>query len=150
MQVLFLKDVPGVGSAGQVKKVADGYARNFLLPQGLAVVASPGALTQAEAIKQSAARREAKTLAQAQEIASTLAQTTLTFRAKAGAGDRLFGSITSGDIAQALVREKHVTVDKHKIALPTPIKGLGARQVEIKLHPQVTAAITVVVEKERA
>lgn len=150
MQVLFLKDVPGLGSAGQVKKVADGYARNFLLPRELAVVASPGALKQAEAIKQSAARREANTLAQAQELASALAQTRLTFRAKAGEGDRLFGSITSGDIAKALAREKRVTVDKRKIDLPTPIKELGTRRVEIKLHPQITAAITVVVEKEHA
>ncbi len=150
MQVLFLKDVPGLGSAGQVKRVADGYARNFLLPRELAVVASPGALKQAEAIKQSAVRREANTLAQAQELASALAQTTLTFRAKAGEGDRLFGSITSGDIAKALAREKRVTVDKRKIDLPTPIKELGTRQVEIKLHPQITSAITVVVQKEHA
>src|SRR5574341_1348498 len=85
---------------------------------------------------------------QAQELASTLAQTTLTFRAKAGEGDRLFGSITSGDIARALAREKRVTVDKHRIDLPAPIKQLGTHQVEIKLHPQITAAITVVIEKE--
>ena len=150
MQVLFLKDVSGVGSAGQVKRVADGYARNLLLPRQLAVVASPGALKQVETIKQAAARREAQTLAEAQEVASTLAQTCLTFRAKAGEGDRLFGSITSGDIAEALAREKRVTVDKRKIDLPNPIKELGMRQVEIRLHPDVTAQISVVVEKERA
>jgi large subunit ribosomal protein L9 len=150
MQVLLLKDVPGVGSAGQVKKVADGYARNRLLPQKLAVVASEGAVKQAEAIKQAAARREAKTLGEAQELAKLLAATTLTFRAKAGEGDRLFGSITSSDIAERLADERRIMIDKRKIELPAPIKELGARQVSVKLHPEVTAQMTVVIEREPA
>jgi large subunit ribosomal protein L9 len=150
MEVLLLKDVAGVGSAGQVKKVNDGYARNFLLPRKLAVVATPGAVKQAETIKQAAARREAKTLAEVQELAKLLAQTTLNFRAKAGEGDRLFGSITSGDIAEALAHDKRITVDKRKIELDSPIKELGERQVSIRLHPEVTAQVTVVVERETA
>ncbi len=150
MEVLLLRDVPGVGSAGQVKKVADGYARNFLFPHKAAVAASAGALKQAEAIKQAVARREAKSLAEAQELAKLLAQTTLTFRAKAGEGERLFGSITAGDIAEALATEKHINVDKRKIELAGPIKELGTRQVAIKLHPEVTANVTVIVGKEEA
>ena len=94
--------------------------------------------------------QDAKTLAEAQQLADLLRQTTLSFRAKAGEGERLFGSITAGDIAEALANDKHITIDKRKIELPTPIKELGSRQVSIKLHPEVTANVTVVVEKEEA
>lgn len=148
--MLLLRDVPGVGNAGQVKKVADGYARNFLLPRKLAVAATSSALKQAEGIKQAVARREAKTRGEAEELANLLGQTSLTFQAKAGEGDRLFGSITAADIAEALASEKHITVDKRKIELPSPIKELGTRQVAIKLHPEVTARVVVVVGKEGA
>lgn len=150
MQVLLLKNVPGVGSAGQVKKVADGYARNYLLPNKLAVPATEGAVKQAETIKQAAARRDAQTLAEAQALAKILSETTLTFRAKAGEGDRLFGSITSGDIADKLATDKNIHVDKRKIELGTPIKELGERQVPIKIHPEVTGQVTVLVERELA
>jgi large subunit ribosomal protein L9 len=148
MDVLLLKDVAGIGQAGQVKKVSDGYARNYLIPRGLAIPATSGAVKQAEIMRAAAVRREAKTLAEAQELARQLSETTLVFRAKAGAGDRLFGSITSGDIAQALARDKHITVDKRKIELDAPIKELGEKQVAIKLHPQVTANVKIVVERE--
>jgi len=147
MQVLLLKNVPGVGNAGQVKNVSDGHARNYLIPRKLAVPATEGAVKQAEAIQAAAARREAKTLAEAQELARQLSATTLTFHAKAGEGERLFGSITSSDIADALAREKHITIDKRKIELDAPIKELGEKQVAIKLHPEVTAQVTVVVER---
>lgn len=150
MQVLLLKNVPGIGSAGQVKKVADGYARNYLLPNKLAVVATDGAVKQSETIKQAAARRDAQTLAEAQALAKILGETTLTFRAKAGEGDRLFGSITSGDIADRLAADKNIHVDKRKIELTTPIKELGERQVPIKIHPEVTGQVTVLVERELA
>ena len=150
MQVLFLKNVPGVGNAGQVKKVADGYARNYLLPNKFAVVATDGAVKQSEALRDAAVRREAKTLAEAQALANQINQVTLTFRAKAGEGDRLFGSITSGDIADRLVGERHIIIDKRKIDLENPIKELGARQVAIKVHTDVTAQVTVVVEREDA
>ncbi|MBI5649015.1 MAG: 50S ribosomal protein L9 [Chloroflexi bacterium] len=148
MQVLLLKNVPGVGSAGQVKKVNDGYARNFLLPRKLAVVASEGAVKQSDEIKQAAARREAKTLGEAQDLAKQLSQISLSFRVKAGEGDRLFGSVTSGDIADSLAREKGITIDKRKIELVNPIKELGERAVAIKVHPEVTAQINVLVERE--
>ena len=150
MEVLFLKNVPGVGSAGQVKKVADGYARNFLFPQKFAVVATQGAIKQSESIKDAAVRREAKTTAEAQALANQINQVTLTFRAKAGEADRLFGSITSGDIAERLASERHINIDKRKIELEIPIKELGVRQVAIKVHSDVTAKVTVVVEREDA
>jgi large subunit ribosomal protein L9 len=150
MQVLLMQNVAGIGNAGEVKKVADGYARNYLLPRKLAVVASQGAVKQAEAIKQAVLRREAKTRAEAQELAKIIEQVTLTFRAKAGEGDRLFGSITSADIVESLAREKGITVDKRKIDLNSPLKELGTHQVAIKLHPEVSAKVAVVVEKEEA
>ncbi len=150
MQVLLLQNVTGLGNTGQVRNVSDGYARNFLFPRKLATVANLGAIKQAEGIRQAALQREAKTRGEAEQVAATLAQTTLTFRAKAGEGDRLFGSITSADIADALAREKHLTVDKRKIELDTPLKDLGAHQVAVKLHPEVAAQVTVVVEKESA
>ncbi len=148
MEVLLLKDVPGIGKAGQVKKIADGYARNYVLPRKLGVPATGGAVKQAAGIKEAAARRDAKTLGEAQQLGELIKQTTLTFRAKAGEGDRLFGSITAGDIADALANEKHINIDKRKIELPNPIKELGTRRVPIKLHPEVTAPVTVTVEKE--
>jgi large subunit ribosomal protein L9 len=150
MEVLLLKNVPGVGQAGEVKKVNDGYARNYLIPRKLAMPATPGAVKQAEAVRAAAARREAKTLADAQELARQLSETTLVFRARAGEGERLFGSITSSDIAEALARDKHITVDKRKIELEAPIKELGEKRVAIKLHPEVTAHVTIVVERESA
>lgn len=149
MQVLLLQNVQGIGTAGQVKKVADGYARNYLLPQKLAVPANDGAIKQSESVKQAALRREAKTKGEAEELAKLIAQANLTFRAKAGDGERLFGSITTGDIAEALARERGITVDKRKIE-SDPIKELGSRQVPIKLHPEVTAHLTINVEKEAA
>lgn len=150
MQVLLLQNVQGIGTAGEVKKVADGYARNFLLPRKLAVVATDGALKQSDSIKQAVVRRETKTKADAELLAKILEQVTLTFDAKAGEGDRLFGSITSGDIADALAREKGITVDKRKIELESPIKDLGPHRVAVKVHPEVTAVVTVVVERETA
>jgi large subunit ribosomal protein L9 len=150
MQVLLLKNVPGVGNAGETKKVNDGYARNYLFPQKLAIAASAGAVKQADTIRAASVRRDAKTLADAQELAKQLGEVTLTFRAKAGEGDRLFGSITSGDIADALARDKHIMVDKRKIELELPLKELGERKVPIKLHPEVTAHVAVVVEREPA
>ncbi len=150
MQVLLMQNVPGVGNAGEVKKVSDGYARNYLLPRKLAVVATDGAIKQSEAIKQAVVRREAKTRAEAEELAKLIEQVTLTFHAKAGEGDRLFGSITSADIVDALAREKGITVDKRKVELSSPLKDLGAHQVAIKLHPEVVAKVMVAVEKEAA
>lgn len=150
MQVLLLQNVQGVGNAGEVKKVADGYARNFLLPHKLAVLATGGAVKQSEAIKAAVVKREAKTKSDAEELAKIIGKVTLTFRAKAGEGDRLFGSITSGDIVDALARENGITVDKRRIDLESPIKDLGSHRVPIKLHPEVTASVAVLVEREEA
>jgi large subunit ribosomal protein L9 len=148
MQVLLLRNVAGLGKAGEVKKVNDGYARNYLLPNKLAVVASGGAVKQSEQIKEAAVRRDAKTLGEAKELAALIEKVTLTFRVKAGEGERLFGSVTASDIADALARDKGITVDKRKIALDNPIKELGNHTVAIKVHSEVSANVMVAVEKE--
>ncbi len=148
MEVLLIKDVPGIGKAGQTKKVADGYARNYLLARQLAIVASPSALKQAEKLRQASIKRDAETLEEARKLAAILDKIHLSFRVKAGENDRLFGAITAGDISEALERDHQITIDKRKIELEQPIKELGEHRVSLKLHPEVPAAVSVSVERE--
>jgi large subunit ribosomal protein L9 len=148
MEVLLIKDVPGIGKAGQTKKVTDGYARNFLLRRQLAVVASPSALKQAERLRQTSIKHEADTREEARNLAEMLDKSRLSFRVKAGETDRLFGAITAADIAEALERDHQITIDKRKIDLDTPIKDLGEHRVPIRLHADVTAHVSVSVERE--
>ena len=148
MEILLLKDVPGLGQAGEVKKVADGYARNFLIPKGLAVLATKSALKQAELKRQAEERRQKKMEQKVARLAELIAKTTLTFRAKAGEEDRLYGSITSADIAEALEREIGEPVDKRKIELEEALRELGTHQVPIRLSANLMPMVTVVVEKE--
>src|ERR687886_489583 len=102
MEVLLVKDVPGTGKAGETKKVTDGYARNYLLPRKLAVLATQSALKQQEALRQASVKRESQTRDEARQLGELLERSRLTFRVKAGETDRLFGAITAGDIADAL------------------------------------------------
>ena len=148
MQVLLIKDVAGIGRAGQTKNVADGHARNYLLPRGLAVIATSGAVKQAESLKLSAAKREAATLQEAELLANTLNNIQLDFKVKAGANDRLFGAITAEDLAKRLEKDHKIRIDRRKIELDHPIKDLGKRGVPIKLHSGVTAQVQVLVERE--
>lgn len=148
MQVLLTRDVPGIGKAGQTKKVTDGYARNYLLARHLAVVATESAQKQAERLRQTSIKREADTRDEARKLAEILEKVRLLFRVKAGETDRLFGAITAGDIAEALEREQRITLDKRKIELDNPIKDLGEHRVPVKLQADVTAFLTVTVERE--
>lgn len=148
MEVLLIETVENLGRAGEVKKVADGYARNFLIPKGLAVPATEGAIKQAELRRQAQTRRQQRAEMQAELLARTLSQITLTFRARAGEKDKLYGSITSADIAEALERETGQAIDKRKIALEEPIRELGSYSVPIKLLPDLVPQITVIVERE--
>ncbi|MFZ5917974.1 MAG: 50S ribosomal protein L9 [Chloroflexota bacterium] len=147
MKVLLTKDVTGVGKAGEIKRVADGYARNFLLPQGLAVPAQTGQIKQAQERHQAEQKKSARQAADAQTLAARMAQLTLTFQVKAGEQDKLYGSITSGDIVQELEKKIGRQVDRRKVLLDEPIKQLGAYQVNIKLTSEVTGVVTVVVER---
>ncbi len=148
MEVLLLKDVDRLGKAGEIKKVSDGFARNFLYPQGLAVAATPGAIKQAEALREAQAKRKAKELNEAQTLAQKLDGLTVTFQARAGESDRLYGSITNSHIADAIQEQAGLQVDRRKIALEEPIKELGNHAVSIRLAASAEAKITVVVQRD--
>lgn len=143
MQVILLKDVKGIGKAGTVAKVSDGYARNLLLPKGMAKEATPGNLKELEA---QAALNEAKRkeeLEAAKVMAKKIEEITLTIKTKSGEGGRLFGSITNQDIANALKEQENIDIDKRKFVLNAPIKHIGEFTVEVKLYTDVTANCSV-------
>jgi large subunit ribosomal protein L9 len=148
MEVLLLKDVEQLGQAGEIKKVADGYGRNFLIPRGLAAIVTPGAIKQAELQRQKDARRQAKELDEAQVLAQALDGRTVTFQARAGEADRLYGSITNANIAEALGEQVEQEVDRRKIVMEEPLKELGTHAVTVRLAPGAEAKVTVIIERE--
>jgi large subunit ribosomal protein L9 len=148
MEVLLLKDVEDLGEAGEIKRVADGYARNYLVPNGLVVRATPGAIRQAEKQRQAASRRQAKELSEAQALAQTLDGVSVTFQARAGESDRLYGSITNVNVAEALEEKLGQEVDRRKIDMEEPLKELGTHAITIRLAPGAEAKVTVVIERE--
>ena len=156
MQVLLIQDVDNLGYAGDVKKVADGFGRNYLLPRNLAVLATPGALKQAETIRKAAEKRRAHEMADAQAMANQLAGLELLFERRAGETGKLYGSVTSGDIADAIKAKSGLEIDKRKVALPEPIRQLGDQEITIKLMIDVATTIKVhvlpeggILERER-
>jgi large subunit ribosomal protein L9 len=146
MQIILQEDVEKLGHRGQVVEVAEGYARNYLLPRKLALPVSPGNLKQLEQIKRSLAKREATEREGAQKQAELLASLSVEFARKAGENDQMFGSVTAADISEALAAQGY-TVDKRRIQLDQPIKTLGEYQVPAKLHREVTASVKVVVKR---
>lgn len=148
MQVLLKKDVAGLGQAGDIKRVADGYALNFLIPRGLATIATEGAVKQVKQLKEAADRQRQRQQSQAEIIAQKLAGVSLTFTAKAGEGDKLYGSITGADIAEAIAKVTGEVIDKRRVELAHPIKELGTHQVSLRLAPEVVAQVTVIVQRE--
>ncbi len=147
MKVIFVENVTNVGQRGEVKDVASGYARNYLIPKGLALEATPGRLKDLQMKEKTRERKSAKEAEAAQKIADQIAGKQFTVKAKTGEGGKLFGSVTSGDIAQ-LLSAGGIQLDKKKIELEEPIKVLGEHPVKIKLHPEVSANIMVLVEPE--
>jgi len=147
MQIILQEDVEKLGARGQVVDVAEGYARNFLLPQKLALPASAANLKRLEKIRATLAKRTATEREQAQTLAAALAGVTVTLVRKAGESDQLFGSVTAADLAEALAAQGY-TVDKRRIQLAEPIKLIGESQVPVKLHSDVTAEFKVVVARE--
>ena len=147
MEVILREDVDKLGSRGQLVRVANGYARNFLLPKRLAVAATEANKKIVEQERQAALRRDAKEVADASELAKMMANVSVTIAQKAGENDQLFGSVTAKDIAEALEKQNY-TIDRRKIQLHEPIKTLGEHKVPIRLHRDVTADITVNVVKE--
>jgi large subunit ribosomal protein L9 len=148
MKIVLREDVRGLGVAGDVKDVADGYARNFLIPRRLAAPATEGALKNVEAQRAAAAKRQAQLDAEARALAARLSNTTVTLKARVGGQDRLYGSITTADIATALSRELGTTIDRRKLVLEEPIRELGTHTVPVHLAHEVTASLTVRVEAE--
>jgi len=148
MKVVLQDDVKGLGTAGDVKDVADGYARNFLIPRRLAAPATAGALKNVEAQRVSLAKRQAQVDADARELAERLGAMTLTLKARVGSQDRLYGSITSADIAAALGSELGTTFDRRKLVLEDPIRELGTHTVPVHLARDVTTSLTVNVEAD--
>ncbi|MDR1069122.1 MAG: 50S ribosomal protein L9 [Clostridiales Family XIII bacterium] len=146
MQVILVEDVAGKGKAGDVVKVADGYARNYLLPRGVAIPATDANMKSIEHRKAKLAANREQSLAEAQETAEKINSLSVTITSKSGEGGRLFGSITSQDIANAVSEQHDVFIDKRKISLDAPIKAVGVHPVEIKIYPEVTATIRVLVE----
>jgi len=147
MEVILKEDVAKLGARGDVVKVAEGYGRNYLLPRKLAIEASAGNKAVIEQMKAAAVRRSAKEKSQAEELSKQFDGVALTFQRRSGENDQLFGSVTSGDIADAL-EKKGFSVDRRKVQLHEPLKTLGEFAVPIKLHRDVTTHVKVVIEKE--
>ncbi|MED4403306.1 50S ribosomal protein L9 [Metabacillus fastidiosus] len=148
MKVIFLKDVKGKGKKGEVKNVADGYAHNFLLKQNLAVEATNASMKTLDAQKKKEEVIAAEELEQSKELKETLEKLTVELTAKSGEGGRLFGSITSKQIADELNKSHKIKIDKRKIELPDAIRSLGYTNVPVKLHPEVTATVKVHVKEQ--
>ncbi|MFD2330715.1 50S ribosomal protein L9 [Cohnella sp. GCM10020058] len=147
MKVIFLQDVKGQGKKGQVKEVSEGYARNFLLPQGYVQIATDGAKKTLDQIQASVDKKKAQEKEDAKALAVKLGEMKIVIKAKAGEGGRLFGAITSKQIAEALEKQK-ITIDKRKIELNEPIRTLGVTQVPLKLYPDVKGTLNVQVTEE--
>jgi large subunit ribosomal protein L9 len=148
MQVLLLKDVAGIGHAGDIKEVSGGHAKNYLFPKKLAVPASEGAQKQAESLREAGERRRDRKLTEARAQASKLDGQVLTFKVLAGEGDRMYGSVTSAEIAEALSKVAKTEIERRQIELEHPIKSLGQHSVPVKVASGVTATIVVTVERE--
>jgi large subunit ribosomal protein L9 len=147
MQIILQEDVEKLGNRGELVEVAEGYARNFLLPRKLALEATSGNLKRLEKMRAAFAKKEATEKDSATTLAGLLASVSLEFARKSGDNDQLFGSVTSGDIAEAL-EAKGYNIDKRKIVLADPIKLVGEYEVPVKLYREVTANIKIAVRKE--
>jgi len=147
VQVLLLRDIKRLGKAGEIKKVAGGYARNYLLPRGLAVLATPGAIKRTEVREAVDQQREERIRTDATALAERLSELTLAFKVKASEKGRLYGSITSAAIAEEIEKQTGHPMDKRKIKLDEPLRLLGAHQVPVGLVSGVTPEVTVVLER---
>ena len=148
MKIILQKEVEKLGAPGDVVTVADGYARNYLVPRGLAIQASKGAVRQAESLKRAHEERVAKARKEAEGLAEKLQTVKVKLTHRAGGEGKLFGSITAQDLAQEIEKESGQTVDRKAIHLDEPIRSVGSHEVQIRLHPDVTATVTVEVEPE--
>jgi large subunit ribosomal protein L9 len=147
MEVILREDIDKLGERGQVVQVANGYARNFLIPKKLAVAATQANKKIVEQERQAHLRREAKLKGEAEDLAKMMSGVSVTIAQKAGDNDQLFGSVTAKDIAEALERQNY-TIDRRKVHLEEPIKTLGEHKATLRLHREVSTEITIHVVKE--
>lgn len=148
MKVILRSDVTNVGTKGDVLDVSDGFARNYLVPRGLAMKASPGAMAQAASMRRARDVREARDRASAEEVATQLAPKVVTIRAKAGAEGRLFGSVTTADLVAAVEDQTGVVLDRRRVHLDEAIKTVGAHEVAVRLHADVELRLHVEVQAQ--
>lgn len=147
MRVLLLKDVKGLGRMGELKEVSGGYATNYLFPNKLAQPATDGSVKLAEQIKVAAERRIEKKKSESKILAAKYEGQTVVLKARSGEGDRLYGSITAQDVADALSKSTGMTVDKRMVEMEHPIKSLGRHDIALRVGGGLTATITVIVER---
>lgn len=153
MKIMLIQDVEGLGQVGDVVQVKNGYGRNYLIPQEFAVLATKGAIKQAQQLRKTAVKHRVRQLKTAQDFAQAVSELLLLFKRKVGDTGRLYGSVTSGDIAERLESALGTSIDRRKIELSEPIKMLGILNVNINVHPEVQASVKVEVvgeEGERA
>ena len=143
MKIILTQEVRNIGAPGDVVDVADGYARNYLIPRGVALRATKGTLKQVDTIRRTREVREIRNLEQAQQIAEQLAVLKIGVQAKAGEGGRLFGQVTPAQIAEAVAKAGGPKIDKKRLHLDEPVKSLGAHRAHLRLHPEVEAEIEI-------
>lgn len=146
MKVILKQDVKGLGKKEQMVEASDGYARNFLFPRGLAVEASATNVNIMKTKKEAEANKKEKEIAQAKELAKKIKDITLTLKVKAGDNGKLFGSITSKDVAEAMKTQQKLEIDKKKLVMPDSLKSVGTFEVEVKLYPEISSKFTVKIE----
>ena len=149
MKLILKQEVTGLGGPGDVVEVADGYGRNYLLPQGKAILATKGAEKQIAAIRRAREVREVRDLGSARELAAELGGLTVTLAARAGDGGRLFGSVTTADVVDAVAKAGGPKLDKRRVVLVAPIKALGTHAVTVKVHPEVDATVSLEVVAQK-
>jgi large subunit ribosomal protein L9 len=143
VKVVLREDVESLGNKGDLVDVADGYARNFLVPRGLAMKATKGVVAQAESMRRNRAARDARERTAAEEVAARLEGRRIALTARAGEGGKLFGSVTPADVAEAVAAAAETEIDRRSITLDEPLKELGEVEVPVRLHPEVTATVTI-------
>ncbi|MBA1334700.1 MAG: LSU ribosomal protein L9p [Firmicutes bacterium] len=148
MEVILVKDVKGQGKKGDVVKVSDGYARNFLLPKGYAIEATEGSKRKLTEEKAQIQKRQQQEKDKANKLADKISNLEVNLKVKAGDNGKLFGSVTGKDIAEALKKQHGIEVDKKRIVLDEPIKNTGEFAIEIKVYPEVSAELKVVIKEE--
>ncbi|NLK38150.1 MAG: 50S ribosomal protein L9 [Epulopiscium sp.] len=143
MKIILLQDVKNVGKKGQLVEASEGYAKNFLIPRKLGVEATKSNLNDFELKKKSEEKRKQEELAEAQRIGKELEEKVVTISVKTGENGKLFGSVTNKEVAEEIIRQTGIKLDKKKVSIGDPIKMLGERTATVKLHPKVTVEVTI-------